>query len=181
MLSSGRQIKIVDTPGIMDTKGREVGEEIANAIAALAPGPHAFLIVLRPGRATTEEKQVIKELKGFFGDDTFLEHTIIVMTQKADINDENEDPVDIHSYIDTMAHPSVKELYEMCGKRIFAVENIHATKDEKNKYATDVIHEIIKMGGYYPHAYFKIISEMKIKEKIERAAKEQGGWFCSIL
>ena len=181
MLSSGRQIKIVDTPGIMDTKGREVGEEIANAIAALSPGPHAFLIVLRPGRATAEEKEVIKELKGLFGDDTFLEHTIIVMTQKAEINDENEDPIDIHSYIDTLAHPSVKELYEMCGKRIIAVENIHASKDEKKKYATDVIDEIIKMGAYYPHAYFKIISKTKIKEKIERAAKEQGGWFCSIL
>jgi hypothetical protein len=75
----------MDTPGIMDTKGREVGEEIANAIAALSPGPHAFLIVLRPGRATAEEKEVIKELKGLFGDDTFLEHTIIVTGDNAAI------------------------------------------------------------------------------------------------
>jgi hypothetical protein len=103
------------------------------------------------------------------------------MTRKGDLIDENEDPIDIHSYIDTLAHPSVKELYKMCGKRIFAVENIHANKDEKNKYAADVIDEIIKMGECYSHAYFKLISEKKMKEKIERAAKEQGRWFCSIL
>ena len=99
MLRSGRQIKVVDTPGIMDTGGRDVRDEVTKAIAALSPGPHAFLIVLQPGRATEEEKQVIKQLKGLFGDETFLEHTIIVMTKKADIADENEDPIDIHSFI----------------------------------------------------------------------------------
>jgi hypothetical protein len=52
-----------------DTGGRDVRNEITNAIAALSPGPHAFLIVLRPGRATEEEKRAIKQLKGLFGDE----------------------------------------------------------------------------------------------------------------
>jgi predicted GTPase len=37
MLRSGRQIKVVDTPGIMDTGGRDVRDEVTKAIAALSP------------------------------------------------------------------------------------------------------------------------------------------------
>ena len=156
-LRSGRHIKVVDTPGIMDTGGKDVRDEVTKAIAALSPGPHAFLIVLQPGRATEEEKRVIKQLKGLFGDETFLEHSIIVMTRKEDITDENEDPIDIHSFIDTMAASDVKELYEQCGRRIVAVENKHSSQDEKTKYAKEVTEEVLKLDGYYSHEYFKLL------------------------
>ena len=189
MLRSGRQIKVVDTPGIMDTQGRDVRDEVTKAIAALSPGPHAFLIVLQPGRATEEEKRVIKELKGLFGDETFLEHTIIVMTKKADITDENEHQIDIHSFIDKMAAHDVKQLYEQCGKRIVAVENKHASRDEKHRYAKEITDEVLKMGGYYSHAYFNLLKEKRIKaeqtemlrREIERLAQAQMQMFCSIL
>jgi GTP1/Obg family GTP-binding protein len=189
MLRSGRQIKVVDTPGIMDTGGRDVRDEVTKAIAALSPGPHAFLIVLQPGRATEEEKRVIKQLKGLFGDETFLEHTIIVMTKKADITDENEDPIDIHSFIDKMAASDVKELYEQCGRRIVAVENKHSSQDEKQRYAKEIADEVLKMGGYYSHAYFKLLMEKKIqaeevarlRREIEKVAKERDRSFCTIL
>jgi hypothetical protein len=189
MLRSGRQIKVVDTPGNMDTGGRDVRDEVTKAIAALSPGPHAFLIVLQPGRATEEEKRVIKQLKGLFGDETFLEHTIIVMTKKADITDENEDPIDIHSFIDKMAASDVKELYEQCGRRIVAVENKHSSQDEKQRYAKEIADEVLKMGGYYSHAYFKLLMEKKIqaeevarlRREIEKVAKETDRSFCTIL
>ena len=189
MLQSGRQIKVVDTPGIMDTGGRDVRDEVAKAIAELSPGPHALIIVLQPGRATEEEKRAIKQLKGLFGDETFLEHTIIVMTQKAEITDENEDPIDIHSFIDKMSAPDVKHLYEQCGRRIVAVENKHSSKDEKQRYAKEIVDEVLEMGGYYSHAYFKLVMRKKIRaeetarfrREIERIALEQGRIFCSIL
>ena len=189
MLRSGRQIKVVDTPGIMDTGGRDVRDEVTKAMAALSPGPHAFLFVLQPGRATEEEKRVIKQLKGLFGDETFLEHTIIVMTRKDDITDENEDSIDIHSFIDKMAAPDVKQLYEQCGRRIVAVENKHSSLDDKHRYAKEVTDEVLKMGGYYSHAYFKLLMEKKIqaeetaklRREIERVAKEKNQSFCSIL
>ena len=188
-LPSGGQIKVVDTPGIMDTKGRDVRDEVTRAIAALSPGPHAILIVLQPGRATEEEKQVIKQLGELFGDKTFLEHTIIVMTRKADITDENEDPIDIHSFINKMAAPGVKQLYEECGRRIVAVENKHSSQDEKNQYASEIADAVLKKEGYYAHSYFTLLTEKKIqaeetaklRSEIERVAKEQKRSFCSIL
>jgi hypothetical protein len=74
-------------------------------------------MVLQPGKPTEEEKRVIKQLKGLFGDETFLEHTIIVMTRKADITDENEDQIDIHSFINKMAAPSVKHNFDLSTTR----------------------------------------------------------------
>jgi divalent metal cation (Fe/Co/Zn/Cd) transporter len=45
------------------------------------------------------------------------------------------------------------------------------------------------MGGYYSHAYFKLVVEKKIqteetaklRREIEKVAKEQDRSFCSIL
>ncbi|XP_063425741.1 GTPase IMAP family member 7-like [Mytilus trossulus] len=189
ILPNGRAIRVVDTPGIMDTEGRDVRDEVTKAIAALSPGPHAFLIVLQPGRATAEEKKVIKQLRGLFGDEAFMEHTIIVMTRKADIQDENEDPISIQQYMHKYAADDVKDLYRRCGRRIVAVENKHASEHEKQKYAQEVIDEVVKMGGFYSHAYFKLMQQKKIQEEetrrlrreIERVAAEQERGFCSIL
>ena len=88
-----------------------------------------------------------------------------------------------------MAAPDVKRLYEQCGRRIVAVENKHSSKDEKAKYAQEVTDEVLKMGGYYSHAYFKLLAEKRIqadqiaqlKREIEKVAKENKLKFCSIL
>jgi hypothetical protein len=70
------------------------------------------------------------------------------MTKKADITDENEDPIDIHSFINKMSAPDVKELYEQCGRRIVAVENKHSSQDEKQRYAKE-IYNLLKFN--YTH------------------------------
>lgn len=88
-----------------------------------------------------------------------------------------------------MAAPDVKQLYEQCGRRIVAVENKHASSDEKHRYAKEVTDEVLKMGGYYSHAYFKLLVEKKIqaeetaklRRELERVAKKQKRGFCSIL
>ena len=191
MLPSGRQIKVVDTPGIMDTKGRDVRDEVVKAIAALSPGPHAIIIVLQPGRATKEEGQAIEQLKEMFGDEAFLRHTLIVMTKKSDIvcADQNDSPVNIHSFIATKAAAEVKQLYEKCGRRIIAVENTHSSSDKKKEYAMEVTNEVLKMGGYYSHSYFQLLAEkniqakeiQKLRNELDRIVKEKRRSFCTIL
>ena len=187
-LPCGRQIKVVDTPGLMDTRDRDVSDEVTKAIAELSPGPHAFLIVLQPGRATAEEKWVIKQLKGLFGDESFLEHTILVMTRNADISDEHDCPMDIHSFINTMADPDLKQLYKDCRERIVAVENKHCSRVEKIQYARDIVNAVLLKGGYYAHSYFKLLIEKniqveetaKLKSEIEQMANQQQRTLCSI-
>jgi len=188
-LPSGRKIKVVKTPSLMVTEGRDARDEVTKVIGELSPGPHAFIIVLQAGRTTEDEKRFIIGFKKLFGDENFLKHTIIVVTRKADIIDENEDPIDIHSYMDRWADPYIKQLYEQCGRRIVAVENKHSSAVERTEYAREVIDEVIKMGGIYSHDYFKLLAEKEIKEEeiiklrreVERIAKEQERNFCSIL
>lgn len=97
-----------------------------------------------------------------------MEHTIIVMNRKADIQDENEDPISIQQYMHKYAADDVKDLYRRCGRRIVAVENKHASEHEKQKYAQEVVDEMVKMGGFYSHAYFKLMQQKKIQEKETR-------------
>ncbi|CAL8302004.1 unnamed protein product [Merluccius merluccius] len=66
----GRDLAVTDTPGLFHTclPPREVTEELLRGLAALAaPGPHAFLVTLRPGRYTQEERRALGWLRAVLG------------------------------------------------------------------------------------------------------------------
>ncbi|CAG2236626.1 unnamed protein product [Mytilus edulis] len=133
-LPSGIRIKVVDTPGIFDTKNRDVKLEITQCISLLSPGPHAIIIVLQPNRATEEERRVIKDLTELFGNDKFLAYTIIVMVRRNEIRDKDGDLINIHEFMNKMATDDVKSLYTQCGKRVIAVENLASPTEKQNMH-----------------------------------------------
>lgn len=188
ILRSGRAIKVVDTPGILDTRNTDIRKEVTKAIAFLSPGPHAFIIVLQPNRATEEEKRVISEIQELFGDTKFLQNTIIVMVRRDEIVDQEGDLIDIHEFIDKMAAQDVKTLYEKCDKRIIAVENRKSIV-EKQRYAEMVVDEISSLDGYYCHEYFSLLQEnnlqkteiAKLQKKLVECAAKNKRPYCSIL
>ncbi|KAI4797515.1 hypothetical protein KUCAC02_025038 [Chaenocephalus aceratus] len=63
----GRRVKVIDTPGLFDTRTDE--EKTNKCIAFAAPGPHVFLIVIKLGRFTKEEKQTVQKIQELFGED----------------------------------------------------------------------------------------------------------------
>uniref|UniRef100_A0A8C6SK32 AIG1-type G domain-containing protein n=1 Tax=Neogobius melanostomus TaxID=47308 RepID=A0A8C6SK32_9GOBI len=48
----GRNIQLIDTPGLFDTdpKSTELSPELLKCVTECAPGPHAFLLVLKVER-----------------------------------------------------------------------------------------------------------------------------------
>ncbi|XP_052058965.1 GTPase IMAP family member 6-like [Mytilus californianus] len=186
-LPSGRRISVVDTPGILNTEGKNVSSEIRKAVDALKPGPNAFLIVLKPGRATDEEKGVIRTLRQIFQKESYFDHTILIMTRKADIEDDNDDHIPIHQYMREDVSDDLKKLYKQCGKRIVAVENLSNSRDQ---YAQEISNEIESLGGYYDREFYELEKENRKKrkaeikqneEEIERIRQKQTSGLCVII
>uniref|UniRef100_A0A8C2ETQ7 AIG1-type G domain-containing protein n=1 Tax=Cyprinus carpio TaxID=7962 RepID=A0A8C2ETQ7_CYPCA len=76
-----RRISVIDTPGLFDTtlSHKKMKKEIERCVEMSVPGPHVFLLVVRVGRFTEEEKNTVTWIQDNFGKDVVY-HTIILFT-----------------------------------------------------------------------------------------------------
>ncbi|XP_075907502.1 GTPase IMAP family member 4-like [Nelusetta ayraudi] len=65
----GQKVVVIDTPGLFDTRfGMDkTSKDITQCISYASPGPHIFLVVIRLGRFTDEEKQTVQKIQQIFG------------------------------------------------------------------------------------------------------------------
>lgn len=79
----GHKIVVIDTPGLADTtlSENEVLAEVLKSFTITSPGPHAFLLILRPERITKLEEEIMLRYQKLFGEH-FMKHLIIVFTDK---------------------------------------------------------------------------------------------------
>ncbi len=79
-----RRISVTDTPGLFDTTltHKNMKNEIMRCVEMSAPGPHAFLLVIKVGRFTEEEKNTVNWIQENFGKD--VAHHIIILFTHAD-------------------------------------------------------------------------------------------------
>ncbi|XP_025760555.1 uncharacterized protein LOC106097050 [Oreochromis niloticus] len=169
---SGRSITLIDTPGFFDTGRSEVdlNSEIMSCMTECAPGPHAFLIVLRVGRFTEHEQAVITKIRQSFSDEA-LKYALVVFTH----GDQLDKKMKIEDFVSQ--NENLSDLVSKCGGRCHVFDNKHWNNNQPNNYRSNQfqVEELLKTtekmvadrnGGYYTNKTLQDV-EMAIQEQIE--------------
>ncbi|XP_067310318.1 GTPase IMAP family member 4-like [Pseudorasbora parva] len=165
----GREISVIDTPGLYDTELSEedVLKETVKCITYASPGPHAFIIVIKVSRFTEEQKKTVEKLRNVFGEN-IVKYTLIIFTHKDEL-EENKTTEDFLQDCD----PDLQRLIHSCGNRFFCMSNTSASFPQFR----DLISEIEKMveengGTHFTHDMFegteKCIQEIQKQKLVEK-------------
>lgn len=146
------------------------------------PGPHVFLVIMTVGRITEQEKYTLKYMSEMFGDQAFLNHTILVITRKEDLNLEIESDDDDEEYdriedLDKFILDSedLNRIVKQCGNRCLAVSNSGEVDSSKRKReAQRIIQSVNQLiennnGVCYSNNMFK---ELEIRKEFLRKEEE---------
>ncbi|XP_042257155.1 uncharacterized protein LOC121889341 [Thunnus maccoyii] len=176
---NGRSITLIDTPGFFDVvrKEDEVKPEIMRCITECAPGPHAFLILLKVDKFTEQEKDVIKKIREFFTDDA-LKYAVIVFTH----GEQLPKGMTIEEFVSQ--NKDLSHLVNQCGGRCHVFDNKYWNNKQPNNYRSNQFHvekllnTVDKMvmendGGYYTNEVFQAV-EKEIRKEVVHIAQSSG-------
>ncbi|KAM4567176.1 GTPase IMAP family member 9-like [Odontesthes bonariensis] len=162
----GTPVQVIDTPGLFDTGITEekLKSLIEHCVELSAPGPHAFLLVIRLGvRFTKEERNAVKWIHDNFGDDASM-YTIMLFTCKDQGNAED-------------ALKECKELNDIANR----FEDRYHAFDNKDKEDSEQVTELVNMiknmvqkngGNHYTNEMYQKAQKKLEEEEEKRKRKE---------
>ena len=167
----GRELLVVDTPGLFDTKEtlNTTCREISQCVLASCPGPHAIVLVLRLGRYTPEEQQTVALVKNLFGK-AAMKYMIILFTRRDELGDQS-----LSDFLKD-ADVNLRSLLQECGDRRCAISNSMNTEQaEKEAQVQELVELIDKMvqnnqGAYFSDPIYKDIDQ-KLRQQEEHLKK----------
>ena len=166
---NGRSVTLIDTPGFFDTdrSEEEMIPEIVRCITECAPGPHAFLIVLKVERFTEQEQEVIHKIQEHFSEDA-LKYAVIVFTH----GDQLPEGETIEDFVSQ--NKNLRDLVEKCGGRCHVVDNRYWKHNERDDYRSNrfqveqLLNTLDKMTDANQGRYYTNEMLQAVKRAIER-------------
>ncbi|KAJ0050925.1 hypothetical protein NL108_009913 [Boleophthalmus pectinirostris] len=163
----GHHLMILDTPGLMDTRQtpHEVHRELRKSVSLLYPGPHVFLLIIRIGRFTEEEKEAIKHLKQAMGMST-LAFTVIIFTH-GDLLEEGETVQ--QCLIDECQ--DLNELVNSCGGR-YCVFNNHSSRNKEQVSEMLALVDALLQATEFQHYSCRMLQKAEEESKLQFETQE---------
>lgn len=164
----GRQkVAVIDTPGLFDTNftEKELVKKIKTCMTLSAPGPHAFLLVLRLGRFTQEEKDTVKLIQSTFGMDA-AKYSLVLFTHGDKLKKQS-----IETFISKST--DLQELIEACYGRYHVFNNQSKDQDQASQLIEKIITMVIENGGGHYNSKMLRKAKKASKREKQRLSKEQ--------
>ncbi|XP_076829571.1 GTPase IMAP family member 4-like [Brachyhypopomus gauderio] len=145
-----KKIIVFDTPGFFDTKlsDNDLINVILQCIIECAPGPHAYVIVLKVGKYTEHERETVKKITKSFGD-AALKYAVVLFTH----GDQLCEGQTIEDFVNEST--DLQDLVNKCGGRVHVVDNKY-WKEQQDGYRSNrvqvekllnTIEEMVKENG----------------------------------
>uniref|UniRef100_A0A8W8J3X7 AIG1-type G domain-containing protein n=1 Tax=Magallana gigas TaxID=29159 RepID=A0A8W8J3X7_MAGGI len=169
----GKQLVVVDTPGLFDTNRteEEILSEMTKWYTFVSPGVHAIILVVQIGRYTEEEQKKVDFFMKVFGAD-LKDFLVVVFTYKDRLEDDN---ITIDDFVQTMDKSSnLRKLIDETNGRYTAI-GYKGREEERVKEVKHILSLIDGIKGkdgrnYYSNDVFK--EDQELLEEDERKRKE---------
>ncbi|CAF0822317.1 unnamed protein product [Didymodactylos carnosus] len=138
-----RLLKVVDTPGFFDLieNERKNHAEITKSLGSVAPGPHAFLVVVKLGKLSPEDRACVRKIGEIIGP-TALNYCILILTH----SDQLEEDTTFDDYLRSGDGFLKNELIDKAFRgRYIRVNNKEKDKTKVNETIKDLIQKIKTM------------------------------------
>ncbi|XP_044223511.1 GTPase IMAP family member 8-like [Thunnus albacares] len=171
----GQKVAVIDSPGLFDTRNteEETKKDIAQSISYASPGPHIFLVVIKLGRYTDEEKQTVQMIQKIFGEEV-NKYSMVLFTHGDQLKGKP-----IEEFLKDSE--DLQELVAKCNGQYHVFNNEVKDRSQVRKLLEKIRNINVQNGGsYYTTEMFqkaeRVIEEEKqriLKEKAEQNRKEQ--------
>uniref|UniRef100_A0A8C7MKU8 AIG1-type G domain-containing protein n=1 Tax=Oncorhynchus kisutch TaxID=8019 RepID=A0A8C7MKU8_ONCKI len=166
----GRKIDVIDTPGHFDTSVtiEKMKGELERCFYMSVPGPHVFLLVIRLGRFTEEERNTVKWIQDNFGEEAST-YTMVLFTGGDQLRKKS-----VEQFVGESVN--LQDLISKCGGGYHSVIN-----DSDSSANPDQVPELLKKieemvkrngGQHYTNEVYQKV-QRKIEEKEERKREEE--------
>ncbi|XP_046566539.1 GTPase IMAP family member 9-like [Haliotis rubra] len=177
----GRRLQVIDTPGLYDTDMsiEDISLEVIKCVGMTAPGPHAFLLVVRVDRFTEEEQNTVEHFMKLFGRG-MLDYLIILFTKKDELISNGKTIEDFIGKDPGKLQSVLKD----CGGRYVTFNNRGSEREKEQDVHTllEVIDKMVQDNGgkVYTNAMFQE-AEKVMKEREDQLRRENEEAMKSVL